>query len=168
MSDYSEYFLNSRSSIAQIECLEISHSAFTVGTYYLVRNAANGIHVTHEDASEHDYQYLPMRLGLTGARTDLDHILKVELGDLGEIVPKEIDAIAAAELFKEYPRVIYRVYRSDVLTTPLYGPLFLELQSFNLTKEGCAFEAKAHSLNVSSTGERFTLPRFPALRGLTV
>lgn len=165
MSEYSEYFLNSKSSVAQLECLEISHNSFTQ-VFYIVRNAANGLHVKHEDNSEHDYIYVPMRLSLTGARTDLDHILKVELGDLGQIIPQQIDAVAADDGFLEMPKVVYRVYRSDDLENVLYGPLNLELKTFNLSREGCAFEAKAPSLNVNRTGERYTLPRFPMMRGL--
>lgn len=165
MSDYSEYFLNSKSSVAQLECMEISHSSFSQ-TYYLVRNAANGIHVTHEDASEHDYIYVPMRFKLQTVRTDLDHILSVEMGDLGQIVPQELDLVAADENFLELPQVIYRVYKSDDLENVLYGPSFLELKSFNLNREGCAFEAKAPSLNANKTGERYSLPRFPMLKGL--
>jgi len=165
MSDYTEYFLNSQSNIVQLECIEISHSMFSQ-TYYIVRNACNGITVTHEDASVHAYVYYPLRLSLSGPRDDLDHILKVELGDLGDLIPAELDAIRAADGFNEFPHVIYRTYRSDVLTVPLYGPIVLELTNLGMTPEGAAFEAKAPSLNINKTGESYNLPRFPMLRGL--
>lgn len=165
MSAYSEFFLNSNSSVVQLECLEISHSAFSE-TYYIVRNASLGVTVTHEDDTIHDYTYYPCKLSLTGPRDDLDHILKVELGDLGELIPEELDNIRAADLMAEKPQVIYRVYRSDALTTVLYGPLKLEISTFTFNKQGAAFEAKAPSLNVSKTGELYTLGRFPMLRGV--
>lgn len=167
MSDYSEYFLNTRASIAQLECLEISHPNFSQ-VFYCVRNHANGVTVIHEDDTEHDYIYVPMRLKLTGARDDLEHILHVELGDLGELVPQQVDLIRAEgeTAFKILPTVIYRVYRHDVLDTVLYGPLLLQLKTFTFTRNGCAFEAKAPSLNISRTGELYTLPRFPMLRGV--
>jgi len=165
MSAYTEFFLNSPSSIVQLELLELSHTNFS-HTYYIVRNATLGVTVTHEDATEHEYSYYPLRLSLTGPRDDLDQILKVELGDLGDIIPTELDNIKAASGFNELPKVIYRIYRSDDLTTPLYGPIVLELKTFVFTDEGAAFNASAPSLNVNKTGESYSLPRFPMLRGL--
>lgn len=165
MSSYTEYFLNSQSNVVQLECLEISHSMFSQ-TYYIVRNAVGGVTVTHEDTSSHSYVYYPLRLSLTGPRDDLEHILKVELGDLGDLIPTELDNIRATDGFNELPAVIYRVYRSDTLTSPLYGPIVLQLKTFGLTSTGAAFEAKAPSLNSNKTGEAYTLPRFPMLRGL--
>lgn len=164
MSVLSEFFLKSRSSIAQLECLEISHPDFTQ-TYYLVRNATNGVTVTHEDDTVHIYQYRPMRITGNGARTDLDHILKIELGDLGEILPQERDAVRAADGMRTKPTVIYRVYASNVLDEVLYGPLTLEVKSFNFVRGSASFEAKAPSLNVNKSGEAYTIPRFPMLRG---
>jgi hypothetical protein len=63
------------------------------------------------------------------------------------------------------PRLIYRTYRSDDLSRPMYGPIELELASIDMTREGAAFEAKAPSLNLARTGETFSLDRFKSLRG---
>lgn len=165
MSTYSEFFLNSQSSIVQLDCLEISHSAFAQ-TYYVVRNATRGVTVTHEDATVHTYDYYPFRASLTGPRDDLDHILRIEFGDLGEILPAEIDAIRSGDAFDEYPVVRYRTYKSDTLNTVLYGPLLLQVQNFAFKRDGAVFEAKAPSLNVRRTGELYKIARFPMLRGL--
>lgn len=165
MSDYTEFFLKSRASIVQLDCLEISHPNFTQ-IYYCVRNATDGITVIHEDDLEVTYQYVPMRASLSGPREDLDQILNVVLGDLGEIVPREIDAVRQASAMGIKPTVIYRAYASNVLDTVLYGPLVLEIKTFNFSREGATFDAKAPSLNVSKTGEAYGIPRFPMLRGL--
>lgn len=165
MSDYTEFYLSSKSSVAQLECLEISHSAFSQ-TYYLVRNAVHGITVTHEDETEHAYQYMPMRLELSGPRDDLDHILQIVMGDLGEVVPMELDRVRAEDKLSEFPLVTYRTYRSDDLSAPLFGPIVLEVRRFTMGREGCTFEAKAPSLNVSGTGEKYSIARFPMLSGL--
>jgi hypothetical protein len=90
----------------------------------------------------------------------------MDFGDLGEIIPAEIDAVKAADNAKELPKFIYRTYRSDDLDNVLYGPVVLETKSFNFTREGCSFAARAPSLNIRRTGEGYALPRFPALRGL--
>lgn len=166
MSDYSEFFLNSKSSIAQLDCIEISHSLFTQ-TYYVVRNATQGVTVTHEDATEHAYAYYPLRLRLSGPREDLDHVLRIELGDLGEIIPAELDAIRAADGFDEFPAVKYRTYRSDDLANVLDGPLVLEVVNVTCAPgAGAVIEAKAPSLNVAKTGESYKIARFPMLAGL--
>lgn len=164
MSDYTEFFLNSRSSVIQLELLEISHSAFTQ-TYRVVRNAVNGVTVTLEDDSTQEFIYYPLRITSKGNRADLDQILQIDLGDLGEILPTELDAVDSADGFTEKPVVKYRTYRSDDLTTPLFGPLVLEVSAFSFNRQGSSFEAKAPSLNINKTGEVYKLDRFPMLRG---
>lgn len=165
MSLYTNFFLNSKAYVVQLECLEISHSLFSQ-IYYLVRNATQGVTVTHENGLTKDYQYYPMQLQLSGPRDDLDHVLKVALGDVGSIVAQELEAVRASDGFNELPKVIYRTYRSDTLIFPLYGPLHLEVRKVNLNAQGAQFEARAPSLNNNRTGELYSLGRFPMLRGL--
>jgi hypothetical protein len=164
MSEYSEFFLNSGSNVVELELVEISHPNFTK-TYYIVRNAMNGVTVTHEDATVHDYQYYPLKITPVGAGNDLDQVLQVQLGDLGEILPQELDAVSAAGTFGTKPTLIYRTYRSDDLTAPLYGPITLEISNLTFKKEGAAFEAHAPRLNSTATGEVYSTSRFPMLRG---
>lgn len=164
MSAFTEYFLNAPASVIQYECLEITHPNFTT-TYYRVRNAADGITVTHEDGSVIDYSYFPARIRSKGARDDLDVIYNIDLGDLGEIFPLEMDAVATANGFGTKPTIKFRTYRSDDLAVPMFGPLTLEIVRFSHSEEGVSFEAKAPELNINKTGESYTLDRFPALRG---
>ena len=162
--DYAAYFLNSRSSVIQYELLEVSHPDFTQ-TYRVVRNAREGLTVTLETGLSRHFTYYPLRISAKGARDNLDCSLEIQLGDLGEILPAEMDAIAAADGFQTKPTVKYYVYRSDDLTQPLHGPLILEVTDFSFKREGAQFEAKAPSLNISKTGEVYDLDRFPMLRG---
>jgi len=165
MSSYSEFFLNSRSSVIQLELIEISHPNFSQ-TYRIVRNATNGIRVKLEDGLYYDFVYAPLRISLANEKDDLDQIIKVELGDLGEIIPMELDAVEGADNFITKPTFKYRTFRSDDLDNVLYGPLVLEIKSFAFNREGSIFEAKAPSLNINKTGETYTIDRFPMLRGL--
>lgn len=165
MSKYTEYFLNSSSSVVQLELLEIAHPNFSK-TYRLVRNNTQGVRVKLEDEIFYDFDYAPIRISLSNEKDDLDQIIKIELGDLGEIVPIELDLIEAANAYSIKPSLKYRTFRSDDLETVLYGPLVLEIKSFSFTREGSVFEAKAPSLNINKTGEIYTLDRFPMLRGL--
>lgn len=164
MSRYSEFFLNSKASVVALELLEISHPSFSQ-VYRRVRNAIHGVTVTLEDATVATFDYYPLKITSMGARTDLESGFRIDVGDLGEVLPLELDLVAQADTFDVKPTVIYRSYRSDDLTQPLFGPLRLEIATFSFTREGASFEAKAPSLNNNRTGETYDLTRFPMLRG---
>lgn len=164
MPDYTEFFLNSNSDVVELDLLEISHPSFTQ-TYYVVRNAVAGVTVTLEDTTEQEFVYYPLRITPTSASDDLDQVLRIDLGDLGEVLPTELDAITADDGFGIKPAVKYRTYRSDDLSAPMYGPITLEVLTLNFTREGCSFEARAPQLNTNKTGELYTINRFPMLKG---
>jgi hypothetical protein len=164
MTTYAEFFLNTKASVVQLELLEISHPNFSQ-VYRIVRNSVQGVTVKLETGSTVNFQYYPLQVKNNGSRDDLDQSISFTLGDLGEILPKELDAIAQAKGFGVKPKVVYRTYRSDDLTAPLFGPINLEVESFAFNREGVTFNAKAPSLNVNKTGELYTLERFPMLRG---
>ncbi|GEA08487.1 hypothetical protein KUL42_32480 [Alteromonas sp. KUL42] len=163
MSEYSDFYLNSPSSIVQLETLEIAHPSFTK-TYYLVRNSTNGTTVTLENSQNQTFDYYPLKITSIGTRDNLDYGLRVDLGDLGEVLPIELDAVASEKSYATKPTVIYRTYRSDDLTKPLFGPIQLEITTFNFNRDGASFEAKAPSLNINKTGESYQIDRFPMLR----
>lgn len=165
MSDYSEYFLNSRADVVQLELMEVTHPNFTE-TFRIVRNARDGITV---DISPSElavpFQYYPAQIEPSGARNDLDSGIKVSFGDVGEVLAPQIDAVAAAGGFQTKPALRYWTYRSDVLSAPIFGPLTLEIPTLAFDEDGATFEAKAPAANSTKTGERYTLIRFPMQRG---
>lgn len=164
MSAYSQYFLSSSPAIAELDCIEISHANFST-TYRLVRNATNGVSVTHEGpAGPFTYDYYPMRLLPLGSSTDLDQGVKITLGDVGELIAKEIDRVQAANNMSTRPVLKYRTYRSDDLTVPLFGPALLEVRTITSTKEGSLLEATAPYLNITRTGIIYTVKDFSPLR----
>lgn len=165
MGLYSEFFLNSRRDVVQLDLVEITHPDFTQ-PYRIVRNAPRGVTVDlSDDEPAVPFVYYPARVTQQGARDDLDSAIQVDLGDLGEVIPGEVDAVAEAGGFEIKPQMRYWTFRSDMLTAPIFGPIDLEIPSFSFTEEGASFEARAPSLNSSKTGERWTLDRFPMLRG---
>lgn len=164
MKTYAEFFLKSKSSVVQLETLEISHPNFTK-VYRVVRNAVEGIVVTLENGSFAAFDYYPLQIENAGVRDDLDQSIKINLGDLGEVLPKELDEVSSNAGFGTKPIVIYRTYRSDDLSRPLFGPVTLEVSTFAFNREGSTFEAKAPTLNINKTGEIYSLDRFPMLRG---
>lgn len=162
---YARFFLSSPRSVAELELLEISHPDFSQ-VYYIVRNAFNGVTVTHEDSTSHAYTYYPLKITRSGATDDLDSSLNIDLGDLGEVVSAEIDAVRAGGNFLIKPTLKFRVYRSDDLTVPVYGPFVYDIAAVVLTREGTSFSATAQQLNIVTTGEYYTTTRFTMLRGM--
>lgn len=162
---YINFFLNSQSSIVELELIELSHPNFST-TYCIVRNAVEGVTVKLETGQFVFFDYYPLSLEGSTVREDLDYIIKIKVGDLGEIIPNELDNVSSAEGgFQIKPTLMYRSYRSDELRVPMFGPLRLEVTEFNFVKDGAEFEAKAPLLNINRTGEVYTLDRFPMLRG---
>ena len=160
MSSLTEYFLNRPATVDKYECLSISHPSFSK-TYNIVRNARLGI-----TAESIVYEYYPLEIKSLGARPNLDSGFKINLGDLGEILPVELDNVATADTLNTKPVVIWRTYQSDDLTQPLQGPLTLEISDFAFTHGACSFDAKAPSLNNNRTGENYSIAKFPMLRGV--
>lgn len=165
MSDqYTDFFLNTAPSVYRIETLEISHDDFT-RTYYVQKNVTEDVVLTLEDYSDQTFEYYPLRIKPLRSSNDLEAGVEVILGDLGQVIPQEIDAVRAAGGMETKPVVKYREYRSDDLTQPMFGPITLEITSVNRSRDGSSFTAKAQGLNLNRTGERYTFERFPMLRG---
>lgn len=165
MSDYTEFFLSTPSAVVMLDCIKVSHPSFTQD-YYIVRNAARGVTVVHEDATPQEYQFYPLKVEPLGFRDNLDQGFSITIGDTGDTLPTELDRIYEDDAFDVHPTFEYRAYRSDVLNEVLYGPVHLVIEKITMSEEGAVFEAKAPSLNDGRTGELYRLDRFPMLRGL--
>ena len=160
MTAYDEFFLGSHSDVVQLELMSIVMD----DEYHVVRNAKEGVTVTLENGRRQEFMYYPLRFTPVGTKGDLDYGLRVELGDLGEIIPKEVEAFRLLNRNSK-PRVVYRVYRSDDLSEPMFGPLNLEITNVTMTRDGSAFDAQAPVISVLRTGSVYGLNRFPMLRG---
>lgn len=167
VSQYADYFLNTAATIARLQLLEISHSSFST-VFRVVRNMSDGVTVTHESppGGSFFYQYLPLEVSTLGISNDLDQAIRVSFGDLGQILPIELDQVVFENTTEEKPVVVYREYRSDDLTAPLFGPASLEIDTITSDENGSSFEAKAIEVNLNRTGELYEISRFPMLRGL--
>jgi hypothetical protein len=165
MSAESEFYLNGRSGVVGLELLQVSHPAFTQ-TFYVVRNAARGVTVTLEDSTTKTFDYLPMQLTRSGTQANLDQSFKVSFGDLGQMLPQQLDAVRSGGTFQIKPVVLYRVYKSTDLTTPLIGPLRYVLNNIAFNKTGSSLDVSAPYLSVNRTGESYDMNRFPMLKAL--
>ena len=164
MSAYASFFFNSLSSVAQFDTIQFSHPSFSQ-TYSIVLNNVSGVQLTLETGASLFFNYLPLSIVPTGTSDDLDQTLKIQFGDLGTLIPQEIDNVIRAGTALTKPSLIYRLYRSDQLTAPMDGPYRFEItQVVTTAKNGAALLAQAPRLNLSQTGEVYRLNRFPALR----
>lgn len=168
MTAETEFFFSTARSVSRIEGLEISHPDFS-RTFYLVRNPNPWMPeqpLGHGGGVVRTYQYCPLRLRPMASRGDLDFGVSVDLGDLGEIIPAEIDRIVAASSTGTRPQVIYRAWRSDQLSAPMTGPIKLQVDQITRAREGSTFDAVAPYLNLSKTGSLYTVERFEMLAAL--
>ena len=161
--DFNRFFLNGSARSVRLDCLSITHPNFT-REYHLVRNAIGGITATIEDGTEQVFEEYPFNITDQAIRPDLDFSINVQLGDLGEIIPQEIDAIRAADGMGTRPTVIYRSFSSSDLTKILEGPYRLEMMGPAVSNEGTAFIAAAKTANTSATGRFYSYSDFPTLR----
>lgn len=164
MSAETEFFLASLRSVVKLETLEISHPNFSK-TYFIVRNARQGITAKLETGASQFFEYRPIRLTNLGARDDLDTGIRVTWNELGQILPKELDRIEAGDGYKITPKVKFRVYSSADLEHVLQGPYAFELKTVSQNQANASFDAKAPRLNYSATGELYKIDRFVMLRG---
>ncbi len=115
-----------------------------------------------------------MQIKTLGATSSLDQQMEITLGDVGTILPTEIEIIAAANGFQTKPTLVYREYRSDefsiedgepVYFGPMFGPFELEINALAFSKQGTVFTAKPPQFNRTRTGELYDVGRFPMLAG---
>jgi hypothetical protein len=163
MSAYATFFLNARKDVVQLETVELSHPNWSK-VYRLVRNAVQGIQVTLETGASAQYQYYPMQLIEGTTSDDLDQTLQIDLGDLGQVLPPELDNVAGGNGFMTRPLCLYRVYRSDDFSGPIYGPIRYQVISVATKKKNSTLQTQAPQLNINGTGEIYRLDRFTMLR----
>lgn len=162
MSD-AEFHLASTGAPVYLQCIEFGHPDFTQ-VYRVVTNAADGFTVKHEDGFDYFYEYLPLAIQLGNSLNDLDQTINITLGDLGEILPQEIDRIRiTGSTIKPY--LNYRTYRHDRPNTPLEVVKGLEIGGMSRDEQAVTFEAHAPLLNSNRTGLVYDFETYPMLRG---
>lgn len=162
---YIDFFLKRKSNIGGLDTIELSHPSFTQ-THYLVRNHLKGFVGTISEGVDVEFKYCPMSFAKSSVKDDLDSSIEINLGDVGQYVNTELRNIERDNSYDVLPTLIYRVYRSDDLTRPLFPAIIMEVEDITYTHEGSLITAKSQSLNVVGTGEKYDLNRFKMLRGV--
>lgn len=167
MSDYSDYFLGGTRDEIRLETIEIAHADMSQ-SYYIQYQDPAGFSAAIDDASPPTmatFEYFPMRIVALKSEASLEQVVRVEWGDLGDVLPTEIDAIVSAGGIATKPTLKYREFLASDLTAPIKGPITLQIHSISRNSEGASFEARPSSTNRSRTGEIQTIDRFPGLLG---
>lgn len=161
---YLDYFLSSNVSVVEHETFELSHPDFSQ-TFYFTRNDITGLTATLENSQEVRFEYLPLEIRPDTTKADLDNGLTIEFGDLGEILPSQLDLITVANSFFTKPTLVYRIFRGDDLQNVLYGPITLQVETIGFTKDGATIKANVPRLNLTRTGLIYRLTEFVTMRG---
>lgn len=165
---YAEFFLGSSPAVVQYECVELFHTNFST-VFRAVRNHPGPLTVTQTQGfflGDRVYTYVPMQISPISSSTDLDQKIKIDFGDLGTLIPDQLDLVSAENGFSKKPIMVYRTYRSDDLTEELFGPIELEVVNIAFSREGASLECQAPIANQARSGELYTTYRFPMLETL--
>ena len=148
-------------TIHRVQTVEISHSKMSK-TFRLWREPyagvtyANGLPLAVEPAN--------MEIKLAGSPGHLDQVSNISLGlvDAMDVFRDELDRVPLET--KETPRVVYREYLSDDLSTP-QATAILQAESTNWINGAASISAVSPRFNTTRTGELYSPKDIPMLRG---
>lgn len=164
MPDYS-FWLSGNPDDVRLLLVEISHPAWSK-TYRIVQNHADGITVQHENTLSYNYEYVPLTIQKGTNSDDLDQEITIGVGDLGEDFPAELDRVRASAMYsKVRPVLNYREFNLSDLSKPQVAILGLEVTDYEPKVEGAVFVCRAKQMNLTKTGDPYTLDNTPTLRG---
>lgn len=159
-----DFYLKGNPNDVLLQLIEVTHPAFSK-VYRYVKNAVDGVTVKHEDGIDYWYEYSPLSIKKSKSSDDLDQSLEIAVGDLGLEFPLEIDRLRASEYSQTKPSLHYREYLMSDLTKPMLSILNLDVTDYQPQQSGASFTCQAKRLNLSKTGEVYTLDKFPTMRG---
>jgi hypothetical protein len=160
----SDFVLAGPRGAAYLDTVVLSHPSWSQ-EYRVVRNAVSGITATLETAAVVEFSYYPLVVKPPGARQGLQLELAVELGDLGEVLPAELDRMRAAGTMYVRPALVYRAFRSDDLAGgPIVGPWSFEVYQISASLSGSTLSARTRASSPARTGRLYQSRLFPTLR----
>ncbi len=111
--ELADFFFTSHPAAVQLQTIEITHPNFTTA-FRFVRNDPRGILAYNEGLDgPYPYAYLPMEIKTLGTTNSLDQSMEITLGDLGQIIPAQLQILSDGNGFQTKPVLVYREYRSD-------------------------------------------------------
>lgn len=159
-----EFWLRGGSDVV-LECVEISHPSFSK-TFRFVRNHMGGVRVKH-GGRWHAYEYVPLTISAGSSADNLEQSFTMGIGEVGDILPAEVARIRNGNHRTVRPSVAYRAYLLSDLENPIREVVGLEVTDNQPKPEGAVFKCRMRELNASETGMKYTLNKYPTLRGFT-
>ena len=155
------FHASAQPTIHRVQTVEISHSAMS-RPFRLWREPYAG--VTYANGVPLAVEPSNMEIKVAGSAGHLDQIFNINLG-LVDSMDVFRDELARVPLdTKESPRIVYREYLSDDLSTP-QATAILQAESTNWIKGAASISAVSPRFNVTRTGELYTPKDIPMLRG---
>lgn len=165
------YFLQGNPNDVLLQCLEISHPAFS-DVYRFVVNKSDGftVHIKNADNSitDHFFEFLPAEVTLGKSQDNLDNTLNVKVGDLGDLFKQEILNVRTHEDVKvrmTKPSVVYSEWLLSDPTKVYFAIQNLEIAAYKIDVNGASFSCQARKVNGRKTGVTYNLNDFPCMRG---
>lgn len=147
-----------------IQQISFSHSA--IAPMHLWTEPGAGTVVTEGGATITVSGLDNLRIRPPGSPVHLDQALDITLStvDPADTFRRALDAIPLDT--DERIQVVYREYLSNDLSMPM-AHVRMQVESISYNRGAALITAIAPRLNVTRTGELYTLKRFPTLRALT-
>jgi hypothetical protein len=161
-SELRRFLASAPQSKHAIQVISISHSAMSQ-EYNLWTEPYAG-EVTTEDDIVIEPQPTNIAIKLAGTPAHLDQAFDISISTVASpsVFRAEMDRIPLDTT--ERIVVVYREYLSDNLEEP-QAVATLQVESIGYTRGAAVITAASPRLNVTRTGELYTLKRFPMLRG---
>lgn len=165
------FFLRGNPHTMRLQLIEVTHPAW-INTHRYVQNLVEGGRFWHavsgsetNEYAWHDYTYTPIGIKKSKSDDSLDQSITITVGDLGEKLPDDMDALRRHSAYSAVRPVLnYREYLSDNMADPLVSVEGLTVEDYQPHIEGGLFICKAKELNLTATGISFTVDSFPGLR----
>jgi hypothetical protein len=151
---------------AYVEGITVKHPNMSK-TFYITR-VFPGFDAKLETGEVVYFEYCPMRVEYADKVGNLSQEFKVTIQDINKELAPITDQIPLDTSISPTVEVRIFVYRADGSFSDVQdGPYILEAQAIAFEPTGAAFTASPPMTNFTSTGDRFTIKRFPTLMGYT-
>lgn len=159
MSDLANFLLGGEVSECRVDLITLTHPNFSQD--YILQNAiVSGDNFTVPNHGQIDVDYFPFRVRELTANNVLTRGIDIEIGDISEIITREIKNLDMFDGYLEQPSVTWHQYRSGDLTKPLFSTEAFSLIRTSRQRRSTSIEARSGEINASRSGERYLLTRF--------
>lgn len=156
--DYKKFLASAPTNQREFRTIELSHPDFNETLYFVQDQLSRSLGGRLYDA-------LSMQIIEPAERDDADQILTVSLGAVANEVHDQVAQITPSGYFTPISLVYRKFYSSNTATPVLELSLSIGTLNFD-SYSSASFTAEDTDFINKSSGEIYTLERFPTLRGV--